>query len=135
MIGSDIMKPQMETSKKLAWLAGICFLASVIYSILIFTYSVITDKMCDFAILITLLTVTGAAFGTTCAFYYNKAKGENLFKLKRSFLEYKYQILQEMNAMTEEYMQEEIEEEVNKIECDFDEQEDSIEEEITHSID
>jgi hypothetical protein len=124
----------METSKKLAWLAGICFLVAIIYSILIFTYSIVTDKMCDCTVLVTLITVTGAAFGTTCAFYYNKSKGENLFKMKFSFLQYKYQILRDMDAFTEEYMKEEVENEVDKIECDLDEKEDYIAEDITYNV-
>ena len=129
------MHNKIETSKKLAWLAGICFLSTIIYSILIFTYSVVTDKACDFTMIITLITITGATFGTTCAFYYNKSKSENLFKMKRSFLKYKYQILSEMHIMTDEYAQSEIETEVNKIECDFDETEDAVEEDITYHVD
>lgn len=126
------MESKMETSKKLAWLAGICFLVTIVYSILIFTYSVVADKICDFTMLITLITITGAAFGTTCAFYYNKAKGENLFKMKRSFLEYKCQMLREMDALTADYLQEEVENEMQKIESDLEEEEESLDEDITY---
>ena len=72
----------METSKKLAWLSGVCFIVALVYSIGVFTYSVLNDISCDFTMLITLITVTGAAFGVTCSMYYNKSRFENTIKIK-----------------------------------------------------
>ena len=128
-----IQKQKIETSKKLAWFSGICFAIALIYSVLIFTYVTITDKMCDFTLPVTLITVTGAVFGTTCAFYYNKSKGENLFKIKRSYLKIKYLILNIIGALDEGRIQNEIENELAKIDADFDMEEEKIKEDITYN--
>ena len=62
---SNIPKNKIETSKKLAWFSGICFAIAVVYSVLIFTYGIMTSTMCDFVLPVTLMTVTGAVFGVT----------------------------------------------------------------------
>ena len=130
---NNVPKQKMETSKKLAWFSGVCFAIALIYSILIFTYATITDKMCDFTLPVTLITVTGAVFGTTCAFYYNKSKGENLFKIKRSYLKIKYLILNIIGTLDEGRIQHEIENELSKIDADFDMEEEKIKEDITYN--
>ena len=128
------MKRKTETSKKLAWLSGICFIIALVYSVVIFTYCTINDKICDFAILMTLITVTGASFGTTAAFYYTKSKAENLFKIKRSFLKSKYLILKDINILDESYVQSELTNELSKIECGLETEEDNItNEDITYN--
>ena len=94
MIRSENMsKNKIQTSKKLAWFSGICFAITILYGIFIFTYGTIQDKMIDYTMPVTLVTVTGAVFGTTTTFYYNKSKAENIFKIRRSFLKLKFLIL------------------------------------------
>lgn len=127
------MKNKMETSKKIALFSAICFAAVILFSMAVFIYESCTESYSDSTMLVTLITVSGAAFGTTCAFYYNKAKGENLFKLKRSFLKYKYSILQDMKVLDEDYAESEIEKEIDNIEEDFEEEETLLNQEITYN--
>ena len=124
------MKKKMETSKKITLFISICFAIVLLFSMLAFGYESYTGNQSDSTLLVALVTVSGTAFGTTCAFYYNKAKGENLFKLKRSFLEYKYSLLKDMDLLD---VESEISEEVAKIESDFNEEEDLVNQEITYN--
>lgn len=121
-----------QTSKKLAWFSGICFAVVLIYSIIIFTYSMLNDKTCDFLVIVTLITTTGAVFGSTCAFYYTKSKGENLFKIKRSFLKIKYLILKNIDALDKDRIKVEIEKELSTIDGDFDIDEKKAKEDIVY---
>ena len=123
---------KMETSKKLAWLSGVCFIVALVYSIGIFTYSVLNDISCDFSMLITLITVTGATFGVTCSMYYNKARFENTIKIKQGFLHEKYTILKEIGALDHNRAVEEIEEEFTEIEEDADNEADLANQEIAY---
>lgn len=109
------MKNKIETSKKLAWFSGICFGLTIVYSILIFTYGTLHDKMIDYTVIMTLITVTGAVFGTTTTFYYNKTKTENSFKIRRSFLKLKFLVLKTINLLDETRIQSELENEFSKI--------------------
>jgi hypothetical protein len=127
------MKKKMETSKKLAWFSGVCFALTIVYSMVVFAYSMICDKMVDFTLPITLNTVTGAVFGTICAFYCNKSKGENLFKIKRSFLKIKYLILKMIGSLDEMRIQCELENELSKIESDLDMEEEKLKEDVTYN--
>lgn len=127
------MKKKLETSKKLAWLSGMCFVVALLYSIGIFTYSVVCDKLCDFTMLITLITVTGAAFGITCTMYYNKARYENIIKLQKSTLKTKYLILKDINALDEMHVQTELENELFKIESDIDNEKTMSNQEIIYN--
>lgn len=127
------MKKKLETSKKLAWLSGMCFVVALLYSIGIFTYSVVCDKLCDFTMLITLITVTGAAFGITCTMYYNKARYENIIKLQKSALKTKYLILKDINALDEMRVQTELENELFKIESDIDNEKTMSNQEIIYN--
>lgn len=127
------MKKKLETSKKLAWLSGMCFVVALLYGIGIFTYSVVYDKLCDFTMLITMITVTGAAFGVTCTMYYNKARYENIIKLQKSTLKTKYLILKDINALDEMRVQSELENELSKIECDIDNEKSSTNQEIVYN--
>ena len=126
-------RKRIETSKKLAWASVICFVIAIVYSVLIFTYSVIANKICDFTMLITLITVTGAAFGVTCAMYYNKSRYENVIKLQKSTLKTKYLILNDINALDEMRVQSELENELAKIECDIDNEKSLTNQEITYN--
>lgn len=127
------MKKQMETSKKLVWLSSICFIITLIFSMVIFAYCIVQDRMCDSTILITLITTAGAVFGTTCATYYNKARCENTYKIRRSFLKSKYLILKDINLLDETKVQSELENELSKIECDLDNEESTVNQEITYN--
>ena len=123
---------KIETSKKLAYLSGICFVVALVYSIGIFTYSVMNDVSCDFSMLITLITVTGAAFGVTCSMYYNKSRFENTIKIKQGFLREKYTILKEIGALDHNRAVEEIEEEFTEIEEGAENEADLVNQEITY---
>lgn len=126
-------KKKVETSKKLAWFSGICFAIAIVYSMLIFTYGAIQDKMIDYTMPITLITVTGAVFGTTTAFYYNKSKTENVFKIRRSFLKLKFLILKVIGLLDDERVQTELENEFSKIEDGLNEAEILANQEITYN--
>ena len=123
---------KMETSKKLAWLSGVCFIVALVYSIGIFAYSVMNDVPSDFSMLITLITVTGATFGVTCSMYYNKARFENTIKIQQSYLREKYTILKEIGALDHNRAVEEIEEEFTEIEEDADNEADLANQEIAY---
>ena len=116
----------------------------LIYSMVIFAYGIFSCKTygeysaynytaTDYTMLITLITVTGATFGTTTAFYYNKSKYENVNKIQRSFLKSKYLILKEINALDECRIQSELENELAKIEYDADNEKSSANQEITYN--
>ena len=124
---------KIETSKKLAYLSGICFVVALVYSIGIFTYSVMNDVSCDFSMLITLITVTGAAFGVTCSMYYNKSRFENTIKIQQSYLREKYTILKEIGALDCDRAVAEIEEEFTEIEEDADNEAELANEDITYN--
>lgn len=124
---------KIETSKKLAWLSGICFVVALVYSIGVFTYSVLNDISCDFTMLITLITVTGAAFGVTCSMYYSKSRFENVIKIKQGYLREKYTILKEIGALDCDRAVSEVEEEFIEIEEDTDNEADLANEEITYN--
>lgn len=124
---------KVQTSKKLAWMSGICFVVVLIYSMSMFTYSLLHNISCDFAILITLITTTGAVFGTTTAFYYNKSRRENTVKLQRSFLKSKYLILKDINALDEYRIKSEIETELSKIDCGLEEEMNMSNQEVTYN--
>lgn len=127
------MKKKMETSKKIALFSAICFAVVLLFSMAVFIYETFIGSYSDPTMLVTLITISGATFGTTCAFYYNKAKGENLFKLKQTFLEYKYSRLKDMNLLNQEDIESEILNDFEEIEADFDEEENIINEEITYN--
>jgi hypothetical protein len=127
------MKKKMETSKKLAWFSGICFVIVILYSIFIFTYSAITDRECDFAMLITLITITGGVFGVTMATYSNKSRYENVVKIQQGYVKEKYTILNEMGILDRDRAIQEIEEEFFDIEADFDNEKSNINQEINYN--
>lgn len=123
---------KMETSKKLAWLSGTCFVVALAYCIGVFTYSVLNDIPCDFTMLITLITVTGATFAIVMTMYANKARYENVVKIQQSYLREKYTILKEIGALDYNRAVEEIEEEFTEIEEDADNEADLANQEITY---
>lgn len=127
------MKNKIATSKKLAWFSGLCFALAVVYSILIFTYGTIQDKMIDYTIIITLITATAAVFGVTMASYMNKGRYENTVKIQRSFLREKYTILKELGVLDHHRAVQEIEDELTEMEADFDNEKSMANQEITYN--
>ena len=123
----------METSKKLAWFSGICFAIVLMFSMIVFGYSIRTNIMLDYTILVTLITITGAAFGTTCAFYYNKARAENAIKLQTSSMKTRYLILKDIGALDEYRVQTELDNELSEIESMIDSEMSISNQEITYN--
>jgi hypothetical protein len=127
------MKQKIETSKKLAWFSGICFAASVIYGILIFTYGVYTNTMCDFTLPITLMTVTGAVFGVTMVAYNSKSRYENVTRIQQNYLREKYTILKELGVLDSIRAISEIEDEFTEMEDNADNEKNLANQEITYN--
>lgn len=127
------MKEKVQTSKKLAWFSGICFVLAIVYSIAIFTYGTLQDKMIDYTVLITLITATAAVFGVTMASYMNKGRYENTVKIQRSFLKEKYTILKELGVLDNFRAVQEIEDELIEMENDFDNEKSMANQEITYN--
>ena len=122
----NVPKQKMETSKKLAWFSGICFAVAILYSMLAGTIS-------DSAILITLITVTGAVFGVTMATYMNKGRYENIVKIQKGFLREKYTILKELGVLDNSRAIQDMEEEFTEIENDYDNEKSMANQEITYN--
>ena len=123
----------METSKKLAWFSGVCFVISVIYSMLIFAYGVATSTVCDLMFLATLITVPGSVFGVTMVAYMNKGRYENIIKIQMSLLREKYTILQDMGVLDSSRGIQEIEDDFTDIDNDFDSEKSMANQEITYN--
>ena len=120
-------KQKMETSKKLAWFSGICFAIAILYSMLV------ASTTSDYAMLITLITVTGAVFGVTMATYMNKGRYENTVKIQKGFLREKYTILKDLGVLDNSRAIQEMEEEFAEIENDFDNEKSMANQEITYN--
>lgn len=105
----------METSKKIILVSGIMFALSVIYTMISCSISLILNAYIDWTSIVALLTSTGGAFGTACGFYYTKAKSENSYKLRTTFLKEKYTILKEIGALDDHRAKVEIENELEAI--------------------
>ena len=104
-------KTSLEMSKKFAIFSCICFFIVLILSGISIVYNV-----SDYEIIVTLITVSGTAFSTTIAFYYNKAQKENLYKLKRELLKDRYTYLKEFQVMTDEKADYEMEKALDDLE-------------------
>lgn len=131
---TDKNKKKIETSKKILIFTGICFAIVIAFVVAIFAFSLVLNTCLDYTALITLVSVTGGVFGTSAAFYYNKAKAENLYKVKSSYLKVKYLILKDVDALDTSTIQAELQTELNKIECSLDDEETSLNQEITYDI-
>ena len=127
------MQKKIQTSKKLAWFSGACFAIAILYSVFIFTYGTLQDKMIDSTIPITLITTTGAVFGVVMATYSNKSRYENVMKIQQGFLREKYNILKELRVLDNFRAVQEIENELMKIESDFDNEKSMANQEITYN--
>lgn len=127
------MKQKIETSKKLAWFSGVCFALAVIYGIVIFTYGVYTNTMCDFTLPITLMTVTGAVFGVTMVAYNSKSRYENVTRIQQNYLREKYTILKELGVLDSSRAISEIEDEFTEMEDSADNEKNLANQEITYN--
>lgn len=116
MIGCDVM----EFSKKIIVFVGIVFALVVLVCVGIFIYSTINMIEIDWANIISILGVVGTAFTTSIAVYSSKAKMENVYKIKKSFLNEKYSILKDAGMLTQDYAQQEIMSEVQSIDTKLD---------------
>ena len=119
-------KNRMETSKKIILVSGIIFVAAVVYSMISCTIAMTDGAYVDWTSIVTLLTVTGGAFGTACGFYFNKAKSENNYKLRMAFLREKYAILKEIGALDMHRTKLELENEIDTIDNRLAEEEQQI---------
>ena len=119
-------KNRMETSKKIILVSGIIFVAAVVYSMISCTIAMTDGAYVDWTSIVTLLTVTGGAFGTACGFYFNKAKSENNYKLRMAFLREKYAILKEIGALDVHRAKLELENEIDTIDNRLIEEEQQI---------
>lgn len=119
-------KNRMETSKKIILVSGIIFVAAVVYSMISCTIAMADGTYVDWTSIVTLLTVTGGAFGTACGFYFNKAKSENNYKLRMAFLREKYAILKEIGALDVHRAKLELENEIDTIDNRLIEEEQQI---------
>lgn len=127
------IKKKIQTSKKLAVFSCVCFAIILIFSMAAFAYCAIMDKSPDMTILITLITITGGAFGVTMATYSNKSRYENVIKEQRKTLKAKYLILKDVGSLDEERLKMEIEDELSKIESDAEIEKSASNQEISYN--
>lgn len=126
-------KTKMTNSQRLAWFSGVCFAIAIAYSILIFTYGVFTGSMCDFTMLITLITVTGAVFSVTMVSYASKSRYENVTRIEQGFLREKFSILKELGVLDHNRAITEIEDEFTDMETNADNEKNLANQEITYN--
>ena len=127
------IKNKIQTSKKLAVFACICFAVVIVFSMVAFIYCAIKDKSPDMTLLITLITITGGAFGVTIAKYSNKIIYENVIKEQRKTLKAKYLILKDVGSLDEERLKTEIEDELSKIESDAETEKSASNQEVSYN--
>jgi len=127
------IKNKIQTSKKLAVFACVCFALSILFGMVAFAYCAIMDKSPDMTLPITIITITGGAFGVTIATYSNKARYENVIKEQRKTLKAKYLILKDVGSMDEDRLKMEIEDELSKIESDAETEKSSSNQEVSYN--
>lgn len=127
------LKNKIQTSKKLAVFVCVCFAVVLIFSMAAFIYCAMMDKFPDMTILITLITITGGAFGVTVATYSNKSRYENVIKEQRKTLKAKYLILKDVGSLDEERLKTEIEDELSKIESDAETEKSTSNQEVSYN--
>ena len=134
MIGVDIMKKKMETSKKLALFVCICFAVVIVFCMAMLAYSLIFDKVFDFTLPVTLITVVGGSFSVTEVAYSNKARYENVSKIQQSNLREKYLILKDVGAMDENTVRAELESTLAEIETEAIKEKEASNQEIVREV-
>lgn len=110
----------MEFSKKIVIATGVIFSFVVVICLGIFVYCTVSGTVYDWSGIVTLLSVSGAVFGTSSACYYNKSRHDNVYKLRKLMLREKYTILQEIGALDVERARTEIESEIERIDSGLD---------------
>lgn len=115
----------MEFSKKIIIFVGIIFACVILTCIGIFVYATINMISIDLVSIATILGVVGAAFTASVATYSSKAKVENIYKIKKSFLKEKYNILNQAGMLNTDYAQQEIMNEVQTIDTKLDVEEEN----------
>ena len=128
------IKNKIQMSKKLAVFSCVCFGMVLVFSMTAFIYCAIMDKSPDMSVLITLITITGGAFGVTMATYSNKSRYENVIKEQRKTLKAKYLILKDVGSLDEERLKSEIEEELAKIDSDAETEKSASNQEVSYSV-
>lgn len=124
---------KVTCSKRLAWFSAFCFIAAIIYGMVMYTYGTLEDKMIEYTMPITLISVTGAVFGVTMASYSNKSRYENVVKLQAKYLKVKYTLLKDMGILDYSRAVQEIEDEFIDVEADFDNEKSMSNQEITYN--
>lgn len=122
----------METSKKLLLFTSIIFGTTLFISVGVFIYSTFLGAEINNELMLTLIATSGAVFGTVSVFYLNKARFENCYKIRKSFLREKCDILQEFQLLNESRIISEIEEELLSIETEFGDEATIANQEITY---
>lgn len=130
---SKSKKQKIETSKIIAFISSVCFIVSLLYSMSMFAYATIGDKVCDVTFLITLDTITGATWGVATATYYNKTRHENAYKLQWVTLKMKYLLLKDIGLLDSCRVQQELESELSTIKSDLDNEKTMSNQEITYN--
>jgi len=129
-----LLLQKMTTSKKIALFSCVCFAVVLAFVMLSMALCFICGReFYDVVVLTTMVTVSGASFGTSAAFYYNKSRAENIIKLKIAFLQEKYKMLNELGVVDKDYAIQEINTDINNIESDFDTEIIQAQQEITHN--
>lgn len=112
-------KTSVETSKKLLIFIAILFLFSICLSAAIYLYTLTACIECSYEFLITIVTVSGGSFSTAAGFYYNKAKTENIYKLKKDLLKDRYEYLKEFQVMNDDKADYEMEQALDDLETEL----------------
>lgn len=110
------MHMQMQTSKALLLSIGIIFVCVLLFCAISAACGIVYDA----TMYVTMITASSAAFTGVSAFYLNKAKLENSYKIRRSYIKLKYLILKDIDSLD---VQSELRAELDKIDCELDEQE------------
>lgn len=92
----------METSKKLLLWAGVIFAISVAIGI-VAAFSAI-----DITLFVAVIGVTGGVFGAAVVAYENKAKMENIIKIKMAIIKFRLAISQYLDPVQMEQVENDI---------------------------
>lgn len=114
---------KFEFSKIIVVFTGSVFLASLIYVMVFYSTAMKMQQCVEWSPVVSILPVTGGAFTTALSFYFNKAKAENNIKLKKSLIEYKYQLGSELGFTNSQRFVDEIDADFTQTEYELDEPE------------
>lgn len=103
------MKQKIEFSKVIVILTAIIFIVALIYCMIFYAYAMFTDKIMEWASVVTILSTTGGAHITAIGFYYKKTQKDNGVKLRKYLIEYKYTLLYQLGVFDRDRAIQEIE--------------------------